>query len=516
MSRPDESSTQDENSSLGGLFSSGVIYAIAAIAQKGLQFFLLPVYGYYLSEEQWGVWASMTLFSNLLFGTLAIGLPSAIMKCYHRDCDTEEERSALLGTALAIALPFLFIGVSLAWWRAPQISAFLLQGDTQFAHFVRLAASSGFFSGTLALLFARLRAEEKAVLYCIGTLSQFALALVLNIVFVVVAQLGVEGILLGNLISNAAVVPLGFWLVRRSSRFTLRRRLAVPLLAFGIQLVPTFFAQFAIDQSNVWFVANFETLARAGIYDVGYKIGRIMELCIVWPFQLAWPAFAYGISRQSGHRLTYANTLAYLLAAMSFVGLGLILVSRLGLDILLPKGDFAAANAIVPLIVLAYALNGIPYCVGPAIHIHGKTRYISYLTALAAASHLLLCTFLVPRYGIVGAASVTVSSYLFIAIGTVICAERLHEVGYQYLRLAKAVIPAFLLFGVSTQLSQDLTPLNAVAHAGLILAYPTLLLALGFFDAAERRWLLELARSGPRRALAKRASDEDHSRDVPR
>ena len=503
MSPPEEPSAKDENSSLGGLFSSGIIYAISAIAQKGLQFFLLPVYGFYLSEEQWGIWASMTLFSNLLFGTLAIGLPSAIMKCYHRDCESDEERSALLGTALAIALPFLFVGVSIAWLLAPRISAFLLQGDAEFAHFVRLAAASGFFSGTLALLFARLRAEEKAVLYCIGTLSQFALALTLNILFVVVAQRGVEGILLGNLISNAAVVPLGFWLVRHSSRFALRRRLATPLLAFGIQLVPTFFAQFAIDQSNVWFVANFETLARAGIYDVGYKVGRIMELCIVWPFQLAWPAFAYGISKQSGHRRTYANTLAYLLAAMSFVGLGLILASRLGLEILLPKGDFATANAIVPLIVLAYGLNGIPYCVGPAIHIHGKTRYISYLTALAAASHLLLCTFLVPRFGIVGAASVTVSSYLFIAIGTVICAERLHHVGFQYLRIAKAVLPAFLLFGLATRLTNELTVKGALAHAGLILAYPVLLLVLGFFDAEERRWLSDLARSGPRQALAR-------------
>ncbi|MEM9408475.1 MAG: oligosaccharide flippase family protein [Acidobacteriota bacterium] len=500
---PPEDSTDGSNSSLGSLFSSGVIYAIAAIAQKGLQFFLLPVYGYYLTEAQWGVWASMTLFSNFLFGTLAIGLPSAIMKCYHRDCESDEERSALLGTALTIAVPFLIVGILLAWLLAPRISAFLLQGDPQYAAFVRLAASTGFFSGILALLFARLRAEEKAVLYCIGTLSQFALALTLNLVFVVGAGLGVRGILLGNLLSNAAVVPLGLWLVRQSSRFTIRRRLAVPLLAFGVQLVPTFFAQFAIDQSNVWFVTNFETLARGGIYDVGYKIGRIMELCIVWPFQLAWPAFAYGISKQAGHRLTYANTLSYLLAAMSFVGLGLTLVSRLGLEVLLPKGDFATANAIVPLIVLAYGLNGIPYCVGPAIHIHGKTRYLSYLTALAAASHLLLCTILVPQFGIVGAASVTVTSYLFIAVGTVICAERLHGVSYQYLRIAKALIPVFALFGLATRLPGELTLLNALAHAGVILAYPVALLTLRFFDAQELETLRGVARTGPRKVLLK-------------
>lgn len=475
-------------SPLRSLFSSGLIYAVSAVAQKALQFLLLPVYARVLTELEIGIQANLQLLSALLFGTLALGLPSAILKCYHRDFRTEAERQRLLGTALVVALPMLLLGTTTVWIAAPWISSFLL-GTDAYALFIRIAGSTGLFAGIVALINARIRAEERAVAYCISTFAQFLLALVLNIVFVVVLRMGVQGILLGNLLSNAAVVPLAFWLARQSSTVGFKLSMAKPLLQFGVQLVPTFFAAFVIDQSDRWFVTHLISIEEAGVYYIGYQVGMVLQLAIVWPFQLAWPAFAFRISNEAGHRKTFAKMLSYLIAGMAWIILGLSLASRAGLELLVTD-KLSSAYPVIPLIALAYAMNGIQHCAAPAMHIHGKTRYLSYLTALAAALNLLLNTFWVPRWGIMGAAYATICSLSFIAIGVVICAEHLHRVGYQYFRILKAVVPALAIFLLANRIPPlEPSVTNIALYGLLLLAYPATLLATGFLSSEERREL---------------------------
>ncbi len=469
------------------LASTGLIYFVAAVAQRGLQFLLIPVYTYKLSPIELGVWDNLNVLSALLFGTLALGLPSAILKCYHRDCESEQDRSRLLATTLTLAFPLLVSGSVICWLIAPHISVWIFD-KPGFGNFVRIAVTTGFFAGVLALVMAKVRAEERAVAYSAGILAQFVLALVLNITFVVVLDYGVRGILLGNLISNVVVLPFAFWLARSSFDLRTEPRLYRPLFVFGIQIVPSFFASFVIDLSDRMFLTHLVSLEDSGVYGIGYKIGMITQLLVVWPFQLAWPAFAYGIANDDSHRSDYAKTMTYLVAALSAVVLGLTLVARVGMETLV-TARVAAAYQIVPLIALAYALNGVQYCAAPAIHIEGKARYIAYFTGGAAVLNLALNSILVPRMSMLGAAIATICSLGFIAFGVVATAERLHRVGYQYVRCLKAVLVAVVLFVPATFLPRALTVGNAAAHVALALAYPLALQATGFLDAAELRAL---------------------------
>ena len=52
---------------------------------------------------------------------------------------------------------------------------------------------------------------------------------------------------------------------------------------------------------------------------------------LVWPFQLAWPAVAFSISKREGHERSYARVLTYLTFALVMGILGLSLLSRAGL-----------------------------------------------------------------------------------------------------------------------------------------------------------------------------------------
>ena len=77
----------DLRSDFRRLGSSVGVYATASVAQKGLAFLLIPIYTRFIKPDEYGVLELLTAFSTVAFGLLALGLPAAIMKCYHRDTE---------------------------------------------------------------------------------------------------------------------------------------------------------------------------------------------------------------------------------------------------------------------------------------------------------------------------------------------------------------------------------------------------------------------------------------------
>ena len=83
---------------------------------------------------------------------------------------------------------------------------------------------------------------------------------------------------------------------------TINRKLIRPLLHFGTLLVPVMLATWAIDMSDRYVLRIYRSLEEIAVYGVGYKIGMVLQMAIVWPFQLAWPAGSR--SRSATARIT--------------------------------------------------------------------------------------------------------------------------------------------------------------------------------------------------------------------
>ncbi|MBV8200462.1 MAG: oligosaccharide flippase family protein, partial [Acidobacteria bacterium] len=399
------------------LAQSGV-YAAAALAQQGVSFLLLPLYTRFVPQAEYGQLELLNAFSSIAFACLLLGLPSAIAKCYHRDCDDDGQRQALLPTALLLGAPLLLAGGVVLMAAAGPVSALLL-GSASGAGLVRLMAAGGVLSSFVALVLASLRAEERAFAFGVLSLVQFAAAMTANVLLVVRWRAGVAGILWGNLLSYAIALALGFWFVRRGRRRLAAgaggsqpvtapdggyfdRRLASPLLRFGVLLIPVLLASWVMDLSDRWVLRLYTGLSDVAIYAVGYKIGMVLQVAVVWPFQLAWPAVSFSISRRDGHRETYSRTVTWLAALMAAAIAGLTLLSRVALPALVGNA-YRAAYQVVPLVALAYAFNGLHYAFSPGVHLAGRTRWFPPLALAAAALNLGLNFLLIPSLGRMGA-----------------------------------------------------------------------------------------------------------------
>jgi Membrane protein involved in the export of O-antigen and teichoic acid len=472
------------NLGLGRVLSATGVYALAAVAQRSVGFLLLPIYTRYIDPGDYGVLELLSAFLAVAYPFMLMGLPSAIIKCYHRDCEDAGDQRAILSTSIYIDLPVLIISGALLYGCSVPLSRVLI-GERADPVLLQLVVATGIVSSLIALFLAGLRAQERAVAYSVLSLLQFLAAMTLNIVLVVVLDQGVRGVLTGNLCSNIMAIPLALYLVRRDVDWRPVRRLASPLLRFGLLVLPVALSGWAMNLSDRYVLRLYEALDQVGVYGVGYKLGMILQLAIVWPFQLAWPSFAFAVSKQEGHRELYARTLTYFSLVLVGAGVSLAILSRVLLLVLVGEG-YRGAYEVVPLVALAYIFSGVMYCVSPGVHIAGKTRLLPPVAMAAALLNLGLNFLFIPHWGMMGAAWATAAAFLFQALGTAAVAQRSYPVPYEFRRLFQLLCTGGAVFYVGTLVSPAITAASLGWHLATgLLAFPLALLATGFFDPAE-------------------------------
>lgn len=476
------------------LASSVGVYATASLAQKGLAFLLIPVYTRFIQPDEYGVLELLTAFSTVAFGLLALGLPAAIMKTYHRDTGSAEVKARVLSTANLIGLPILLVGSALLFLLAEPISQWLFESG-QAADLLRIMVFSGILSTAVLLLLAGLRAEERATAYSSVVLLQFLVAMALNIVFVVQLSMGVRGVLIGNLISHFVSLPVAMWLVSRRTELTFEPRLVRPLLTFGLLVVPGVLTGWINNLSDRYILNLFGQLDEVAVYGIGYKFGMVIQFLIVWPFQLAWPALAFSISNRAEHKATYSRVLTYLTAILGAAVVALSVLSRFVVPVVVGKG-YEQAYRVVPYVALGYAFTGVYFCLSPGIHVAGKTRYLPVLLGVSASVNIALNFALIPHFGMMGAAAATTVSFLVSASGAWILTRKVYPVEYEYSRLFKIAVAGAVSYMMALLMEPQAAWAGVLWYSfwGLV-SFPLLLLSLGFFRPGEISKIKQLLRN---------------------
>ena len=66
-------------------------------------------------------------------------------------------------------------------------------------------------------------------------------------------------------------------------------------------LLPSAVASWTTNLSDRWVLRFFGELDQVAVYAVGYKVAMVLQLVVVWPFQLSWPNVAFSIADEEGH-----------------------------------------------------------------------------------------------------------------------------------------------------------------------------------------------------------------------
>ena len=205
---------------------------------------------------------------------------------------------------------------------------------------------------------------------------------------------------------------------------------------FGLPLVPSALALWAINFIDRIFVGAYKGQGEVGVYSAAIKIASVITF-VMFAFRTAWPAFAYSIEDDRDARHTYAYVLTYLLIVASWIALALGALAPWLVHLIDPR--YHRAEKGIALLAFAGAIYAGYTVLAIGSGRARRTQFNWVVSGSGAALNIGLNFWLVPLYGMVGASIATAAAYLGLFLGMAWYAHHVYPVNYQWRRVITAV-----------------------------------------------------------------------------
>jgi O-antigen/teichoic acid export membrane protein len=458
------------------------VYGIGGLVSRILATILLPLYTHYLPPDAYGRVEIVTAATAVLAIVLQLGISSAFFRFYF-DAKEASDRLTVVRTSFWFTMTTATVGLVLGVVFAGPIAHWLGLGHDPWL--VRAGAVGLWAQTNYQQLTNLFRAEERSSAFAIASVANVIVTVLAMVLFVAVFHWGAIGLVVGNF-TGTLVVYVAL-VAYRTEQLGLEfdRTLFRGMQHFGMPLVPSALALWAINFVDREFLVWYTDKAEVGVYSAAVKMASVITFVMI-AFRTAWPAFAYSIEDDREAKRTYAFVLTYLLAFASWAALALGALAPWWTSLLTAPRYHRASEGVA---LLAFA--GAVYAGYTVLAIGSgrarRTQLNWVVTGAGAVANIGLNFWLVPAWGMVGAAVSTLIAYVVLFLGMTVYAQRVYPVSYQWRRVVTAVGVA-----VALNVAARAGGLSFAVSLALVAAYPLGLGLLGFYLPAERARLRRL------------------------
>ena len=387
------------------LIKNTAIFALSNIGSKIINFFLVPLYTYMLTNEQYGTVDLIFTISSFFVPILIINISEAIMRF---GLDKNADDNKLLSIGLFTIGASAIVGVMLV----PLVGCYPPLAEYKYhVYFYTISC------GATDILLCYLRGKEQLLAFSVGNIIRTTTIALFNIVFLMKFRMGIEGYLLAyisaNIITSLYSILVGD--VRKVIKnFALDKVLFNQMIRYSIFLIPTSFMWWIINSSDRIMITYFMGLSVSGLYAVSSKIPSLVST-ISTIFNQAYSYSAIK-ENESNDRNEYNNNIFhYLLIAVSITGIVLLTVIKVFLKYYVSPEYYEAWICTPPLIA------------GTCILILATFFSVSYTVnkdsagfmksgTIGALMNVIMNLLLIPRIGSMGAALATAASYIAVFV----------------------------------------------------------------------------------------------------
>ncbi|WP_291777122.1 lipopolysaccharide biosynthesis protein [Cecembia sp.] len=489
-------------SQLKKLAGQTAVYGISSILGKTVNFLLLPIYTAYLDKEALGSFTAIYAFIAFLNVVFTYGMETTYFR-YATGKGLEPEKvysqiqSLLITTSLSLG--------ALIYISADPIAHFL--GYEGRAHLFRWVAWILAIDAMLALPYAKLRKENRALSFALTKLGNILLNVGFNVFFLVFCfhvwkgdifsglkpiidsfyneNWGVDYILLANLLANALMIPVLFKL---SGKFSFginwafigpMWHYAVPLLFMGLagvtnEVFSRGLFEYVLPEG---FYEGLSAREAGGVFGANYRLAIFMNL-VIQAFKYAAEPFFFNQSTEKNSPELFAKVMH---AFVIFCSTLMIIIS-VNLDILggffLRGEGYSAGLHIVPLLLFGYLFLGIYFNLSIWFKLTDQTKYSFYITLLGAVVTVLVILIFVPWLGYLGAALSTLACYLVMSWVCYLYGQKYFPIPYHTERDLFYLIFAFALSYMGFFMDFEISVIQFISKNALVILFLLVVLFL--------------------------------------
>jgi O-antigen/teichoic acid export membrane protein len=439
-----------------------VIYGLGTILPRLINYLLTPLLTYIFTAAEYGINSELYAYISFLNVVFTYGMETTFFNFNSK----LENKSNVYSTALvSVLISTLVLTLLLVLFSGQIAEGLSTPGTAYLPQFIVWCVLIIASDALLAIPFAKLRAENKALLFSMLKLGSVVVNFGLTYFFLVVCrqsfengdtgslssfynpQIGIGYAFLANLIANLlsllALSKMYFGLSFKIDFSLLREMLvyAWPLLILGLAgmvnetLDRIILKKLMPDKE--------EAQIAQGIYGACYKIAILMTI-FIQAFRYAAEPFFFSKAKEKDSKQTYALVMKYFVIFCLLLFLGTMLNLE-WIKYFIGK-EFRSGLHVVPILLAANLCLGIVYNLSIWYKLSGKTRYGAVIAIAGAIITIVLNILFVPEFGYTASAWATLAAYAGMMLFSYVLGQKFFPMRYNFRALAVYTLLALALY----------------------------------------------------------------------
>jgi O-antigen/teichoic acid export membrane protein len=445
-----------------------------------------PILTHLLLPVEYGYWALALGVTDFLIALACLGFGSAIIRFF--PAYKADSKLDVFFSTLSIFITLIIIVVSV--FSLIALLLFKRYLSTGLYPILLLSVPIFIVQGFFTIFMTVVRAQERSNLYTIFSLFSYYGGLGVGLFLITFVDLGVEGLLIGTLLTFILALPLliSSTIKGVKIRFHLFRFPdAVEMWHYAWPLVIGNISLWALRLSDRYIINHYGSIKEVGLYSVAYNIsGRSIDMLValfllsIYPMMMnTWE----NKGRLATEKLLTLITRLYLLVCLpAAVGLGVL---SFPLVDLLTADSYQSGYRIVGYVAFSSFFMGLSQIAQMGIVIKKKARRVGGNEVVAALVNIVLNFVLVPHIGFIAAGINILVSYV-ILFGLHTCASRPYLKWRLPIYTFRNVIIATIIMGLTAFAIYPTSNYGDRVHLGNLI----LSIAISVFVYLASLWLL--------------------------
>jgi O-antigen/teichoic acid export membrane protein len=476
------------------------LYGLSSIIGRAVNFLLTPLYTHLFLTAEFGVMSKLyayVAFFNIIY---TYGMETAYFRFASRG---NSEKSYNQAFSLILFTSLIFSG--LIWMQSENIATLLgYEGKGYYINWIALTLA---IDAIVAIPFARLRLQKKALKFASVRLSNIFLNIGFNVFFLVLCpamaagkfgetaasfvsyvydpEIGVGYVFLSNLLANAAfLLMLAKDLLQVKIEFSWHEVkpmlvYASPLLIMGLAgMVNELLDRLLLEEilpDN--FYDNLSPRQALGVYGACYKLSMFISLA-VQAFKFAAEPFFFTNAADKNSPMLFAKVMNWFIVFCIFTFVFISINIDLIGPILVRNPAYHQGFVVVPVLLLANVFLGIYYNLTVWFKLTDKTSYGTYIGIIGAAITLGLNILLIPVLGYMGSAIATLVCYSTMAAICYFLGEKHYPIRYNVKAALTYIITGSILVWLGLMFNPENLLLKYTFRLALLAAFVVTVLSV--------------------------------------
>ena len=465
------------------LIKHSFIYSISNIVSKASGIILLPIYTNYFSVSEYGRLGLILVIIVLFSQSLILGQNLAVIR-YNNSIEFKSKNKSILFSLIILVISIIGVFILITNLFLVQISGWFGEISLYKVN-LNIAIYIIAFTTFNNLILSKLRADDDSVRYTLSGIVKIIVMVGFSIYLIIDKGFGIDGVLYaqlaGEFIQTLVVLPR----MLRQVEIKMEYKIIIDAIKFGFPLIFSAMAINLLNGSDRFIIKFYSGDKELGLYELGYRVAGVINMVLIMPFSLTVMPLAYRLYKQEGDKEYYKKLKTYVAFFLVWGGLALSMYSKELVELFAQRESYYPASTVVPLIVLAYIIYGISLISSFGMYLTGNNKYAAYITLLSAGLNIGLNFWLVPRYGMMGAAINTVIAFAILDLLSNIASNKYYKIDYEYLKLARLFLIGLLIFWGSIYTNNINLLIRLFLKLLIISSFPFIMILSGYFGGRE-------------------------------